>query len=702
MNTEVSGDNGGPVVVGCDIGGTFTDVVAVGDRSESPLAFKLLTTYPDPGEGVLEAVRVVREEFGVVRPIIMFHATTLVINALVQRHGARTSLVTNVGFKDVLELRRHVRNDVYDAHGDPPVPLIKRSQRLELNVRRTQDGRVLNPLDPHEVRRLIATLAASGTESVAVVFLHSYVAGDDEVKVGEMLREALPDLHISLSHEVLPRIKEYERTSTTVINAYVQPIVSKYISSLGATLNAFNSKNLLMIAESAGGMIDVETAAKFPVRIVESGGVAGVVAAQAVAKSLGEPTFLAFDMGGTTAKVCVVENGRIPISNDFEVLRVYRLRAGSGLPIATPTADIIEIGAGGGSIARIGERGLLSVGPESAGSDPGPVCYQRGGVSPTVTDANLVLGLLPEALNAKKLVLSESEARKAIQRQLAEPLGVSCLEAAWGIHNLVNETMASMILEYLAARGVDPRSLTMIATGGAGPVHAVGVATKLGMRRVIVPPLAGMGGAVGFHFTPIIYDAVASLRCAVDSDLAWAKVRSETTRLVDLATSRFMVATGQKPVAFTIEFEVCYIGQEQGVWLTVPWPEFEVSWLTMEQMTSEFEFTYRATYGHLIDDLSVFVLGMRATAESPSAGGATLRYEELPQARGATSMEFADYRSWYNRDDRKLVPVPILTRSQALAGAGGPAFIDEPDTTVVVPQGWSTREADHGSLVIES
>ncbi|MFI5266314.1 MAG: hydantoinase/oxoprolinase family protein, partial [Chloroflexota bacterium] len=510
--------------LGVDIGGTFTDAVV--RRADGRLfTGKALTSHGELALGVLaaaeEALGAARLELPAVQSIV--HGTTLVTNALIERRGAKTALLTTRGFRDVLEMGRENRYDLYDLQLEKPAPLAPRELRFEVDERLAADGSVLTPLQEGQVRDAIRLMRKERVEAVAVSFLHSFRNPTHERRAGEILAQEWPEATVSLSSEVVPVIREYERTSTTVANVYTRGIVESYLRELERELRGRGFAGQLLMLLSSGGTCTVETACRFPIRVLESGPAGGVLAAAALSRATGRGDLLPFDMGGTTAKASFVEQGQPLQSSEFEVARIYRFKKGSGLSIRTPVLEMIEIGAGGGSIARLDRLGLIEVGPRSAGSEPGPACYARGGTEPTVTDADLVLGYLdPEFFLGGSMRLDHQKALDSLRR-IAEPLGIDAVQAAWGIHRLVNENMASAIKVHAIERGRDPRAFALFAFGGAGPVHAAHVAELTGGREALCPPGAGVASAFGFLTAPFAFDFVRSWSAPL-ADMDWPAV----------------------------------------------------------------------------------------------------------------------------------------------------------------------------------
>lgn len=486
--------------VGVDIGGTFTDLCVL-DETGIVAVGKVLTTHDEPARAVEAGLVDTLAKAGLSASDIeqFVHGTTLVTNALIERKGSRTALLATAGFSDVLEMRREHRYELYDLLIELPAPLVPRHLRFDVPERILADGSVHKGLDEDYVARLGKELAARGIDAAAICFLHAFTNPAHELRAAEILREVAPGLRVALSSEVVPEIREFERASTTVANVYVQDLTERYLRDLERRLHAAGVAPSPHIMLSNGGIATVETAARYPIRILESGPAGGALAASAFGAAAGESDLLAFDMGGTTAKLCMISDGMPLVTHEFEVDRKYRLLPGSGLPVKVPVTDMIEIGVGGGSIARIDALGLLTVGPDSAGPEPGPLCYGRGGIEPTVTDADLVLGYLdPGYFLGGGMALDAAGAREAIRVKIAEPLGVSVEEAAYGIHSSVNEDMANAARVHAVERGKDPAKLPIFTFGGAGPVHGVGVARALGAPQVVAPPAAGVMSAVGF------------------------------------------------------------------------------------------------------------------------------------------------------------------------------------------------------------
>src|ERR687888_53726 len=493
---------------GVDIGGTFTDLLLLDEQTGEMLIGKILTTPGDPSVAVIQGLKALLTE----RPLdpasvaATIHGTTLITNAIIERKGAKTGLITTQGFRDALEIGREKRYDIYDIFLENPEPLVPRALRREVAERLDETGRVLVPLNRMEVFDIVRDLLRDGVQALAVVLLHSFRNPTHERIIREVVESEFPSLTLSLSSEVMPEIREYERTSTTVANVYVEPIARRYLNKLRAEVQQLGFQGELSIMLSNGGITTCETASEYPIRLIESGPAAGALAASFYSQLKGLDHVISFDMGGTTAKICVIDQGQPMVTTEFEVARVYRFKKGSGLPVKVPVIEMIEIGAGGGSIARIDELGLLKVGPNSAGADPGPACYGLGGKEPTVTDANLLLGYLdPEFFLGGRMRLDRASAEAAMQ-SVAEPLGLTTLDAAWGIYRIGGENMAGAARVHIIEKGRDPRRYAMVGFGGAGPAHAARVGKILGVRQVIVPPASGAASALGFLVAPTSFE----------------------------------------------------------------------------------------------------------------------------------------------------------------------------------------------------
>ncbi len=595
------------VRVGVDVGGTFTDIVVTGTDGAIHTG-KLPSTPDDFSAGVAEGVRTVLGGHDVdptsVRDVV--HGSTVATNAILERKGARTGLLTTAGFRDVLELRRLRMPRLYDMTWEKPAPLVPRYLRVEVRERVALDGAVVTPLDPADARRAVAALVAEGIDSLAVSLLHSYANPAHEQAIGAMLADEFPDLWVSLSHRVLPVIREYERTSTTVLNAYVQPTVASYLQALRRQLDAARVAGPLLIMQSNGGIMTGAAAAERPAYIVESGPAAGVIASAELARRLAIDEVITFDMGGTTAKASLVEGGRPHFTAEFEVAAGLsassRLSSGGGYALSVPFIDLAEIGAGGGSLIWIDAAGAPKVGPSSAGAVPGPVCYGKGGETPTITDANLLLGYLnPAGLLDGTMPLFVDRAREVFAREVADRLGLGLLDAAYGAHQLANASMIRAIKSVSVQRGRDPRDATLVAFGGSGPIHAAAIARELGIRRVLVPPRPGVFSAVGL--------LQARLECHAKRtylrrtrDLQERELADQLTALeADARAGVGADALRDSPFEVEAWAEMRYVGQ--GFELPVPIPARRGPWSAwLARLEDAFAAEHARTYGHRTDN----------------------------------------------------------------------------------------------------
>ena len=688
--------------LGVDVGGTFTDFVLLDDATGQVRTYKCLTTPRDPSNAIEEGIRglATRVPGCVERLEEIIHGTTLVINAIIERKGARTGLITTQGFRDVLELGREIRYAPYDVFAEFPEPLVPRRRRLEVNERLRADGSVLRPLDESEARERVHALAGMGVESIAVCLLNSFENPAHELALKHIIAEEFPSASISISYEVLPQIREYERTSTTVTNAYVKPLTEKYLRALYSRLAALGFRGRLFIMLSSGGVTSAETAAEFPVRIIESGPTAAVIAGQYYSRLFNLPEMFCFDMGGTTAKSCLIQGGLAGVVPTFEVGRVQRFMKGSGLAIQVPVVDLMEIGAGGGSIARMSRLGTLQVGPESAGAEPGPMCYGRGGTEPTVTDADLLLGYLDaDYFLGGVMKLDVEAAKRGVEARVAKPLGVSFIQAVWGIHDLINEMMAAAAKTHIAERGGNPQVVTLAAFGGAGPVHAYGLARKLGAPRLIVPPNAGVGSALGFFTAPRAFDLVRSHKAPVlAADFAQIEALFCGMEAEGERTLRKAGADGA--VEFTRSVDARFIGQ--GSETNLPVPERDFAALDPAEVRRRFDETYSRLYGRTYPESPVEFVNFRVRASLP------VRLLELPRLpggdRGGRIQDaIKGERQAFSGLARDFIPFTVYDRYQLFPGAAfsGPAIVEERESTVIVGEDAKVSVDEFGFLWIE-
>ncbi len=682
--------------MGCDIGGTFTDFVVFDEDTGTLRVEKCLTTPRDPSDGVMEGVRLLDEDAPgfLTQTGQVFHGTTLVINAVLERRGAKTALLTTEGFRDVLAIGTERRYDLYDLQQQYPEPLVPRRLRLGVNERIRSDGKVIRELDQAQIKKLAAELKSEDVESVAICLLHSYTNPQHEQQLRVMFEEALPGVNISLSSEVLPEINEYTRTSTTVVNAYCKPLMTSYLTSLKERMNDNGLAGQLLVMLSSGGVTSIDTASRNPVRLIESGPVGGVILAQHVKALCGMKDAFAFDMGGTTAKICIMEGDTLPRTSVYEVARTQRFKVGSGLPIKVPCVDLLEIGTGGGSIAGINDLELLQVGPRSAGSEPGPACYGLGGENPTVTDADLVLGYLdPNFFLGGEMKLDVDAAQAAIEAKVGQPLGLDVARAAFGIHDSANESMAAATRMYAAERGVDPTELALVASGGAGPVHCYGLAAKLGVREIIIPVAVGVGSALGFLVAPISYDLVRTHKVPLpDADLS--EVESLFRGLEADARGVMKEAGQTKEPEFVRSLDVRYVGQ--GYEINVVLPRGAVDSQGMSALAELFQATYEELFGRSFEGNAFEIVNLRIIASGPippspivpRAGTGSDYRKTARQAWCPIADGYVEHRVY----DRYSVPTGLTLE--------GPAIFEERESTVVVGSGATAWVDEQGLLRI--
>ena len=674
--------------IGIDIGGTFTDLVAV-DGSGQVNVYKLLSTPEDFGQAFLDGLDTIlaRTNTNASALTELVHGTTVATNAILSEMGAKTGLITSRGFRDVLEIGRLRMSRLYDFSWEKPKPLVPRRLRREVTERIAVDGAVQTVLDEGDVSDAIAFLKAEGVTSVAVCLLNSYVNSAHEMHIGDLLRSA-GDWTVTLSCEVLPEIREFERTSTTVVNAYILPVVQRYLRALKGSLETMGTKAPLRIMQSGGGVMDAETAAALPVQIIESGPAAGAVATAALGKRIGCENLIAFDMGGTTAKAALIEGGQLPRAMDYEVgggiSLSGRLLGGGGYPIRVPCVDLAEVGAGGGSILRVDAGGALQVGPNSAGADPGPVCYGRGGLEPTLTDANLVLGYLnPVGLAGGTLVLDREAALDCLIKTVADPMDLAVEEAALGAHRIASARMVRAVRAVSSERGFDPRAFTLVAFGGSGPLHAVDMAQELGIPQVLVPCAPGLFSAFGLLGAGMQYDRVRTVLKPVDDLLP-----ETVDRLFEdmAAEARAMIPGAE----LSRGADLRYVGQSYELSVILP---NEVSDFGA-QLRKGFETAHKRMYGHLAQNDPVEVVALRLRAFLPAP--------ELPlQTVGATA-ENTDARTAYFGSDVGWIDVPVISRSQLSAQPqAGPFIVEDYDATTLVPPGIRAWLDEWGNVVID-
>jgi N-methylhydantoinase A len=661
--------------IGCDIGGSFTDFILYDAGTGRIETLKVATTPDAPEDGLMQGIdALARRHPGLREGLrVLIHGTTLVINAILERKGARTALLTNAGFRDIIETRREIRYDIYDIRQDYPLPIVPRDLRLGVQGRIAADGSEVTPVDPAEVAAVLSDLQAGGIESVSVCFLNAYANPAHERAVAAVAEAAGLSLSLSLSSDVLPEIREFERFTTTTLNAYVKPRMERYLAGVERALTARGHRVPLYLMQSGGGIVTAGTARQNPVRLAESGPVGGVLAARNLARLAGFPDALAFDMGGTTAKTCLIRRGEMPVTRSYEVDRVHRFRRGSGTPLAVPTVDLIEIGAGGGSIARIDALGRLRVGPESAVADPGPACFGRGGLLPTVTDANLILGFLdPAEFAAGGIHLDRAAAEAAIARDVAGPLGLSVEQAAVAIIEIVNENMSQAARIYAAENAGDLTGTAMVAFGGGGPLHAMDIARKLKIPRIIVPEAAGVFSALGFLMAVPSYEVSRSYPRRLDAvdEGALAGVFDELRAQAAAIIAEAAPGAAQTHSLFA---DLRYVGQ--GHQLRVPLDATDRA-----SMTAAFRRDYLAAYGYVYDDMAVEIVTLRVEAMARTQGPG---FAPLPAETCAPETA----RAVWDAAQGAMVPHRVLPFAALRGQIAGPAIIVQPGATIHVGSG---------------
>ncbi len=681
--------------VAIDIGGTFTDFVL--EDGARLFTKKVLTTPRAPEEGVMTGLREILAEAKIhARDLdVLFHGTTLATNAILERKGAKTALIATEGFRDVIEIADESRYDQYDIAIEKPVPLVPRYLRFTVPERLDATGAVRKELDAAAVRALAPALKRQEIGAIAIAFLHSYANTAHETRAREILANELPGVAIALSCEVCPEIREYDRTSTTIANAYVQPLMGRYLKRLDAMLAAESYRGTIYLMTSGGGLTTLDAAARFPIRLVESGPAGGAILASYLAMQAGADKVVSFDMGGTTAKICLIEKGEPQSSRSFEVDRAARFLKGSGLPLRIPVIEMVEIGAGGGSIARIDQLGRIAVGPESAASEPGPACYGRGGKRPTVTDADVVMGRIdPQAFAAGRIPLDVAAARAAIDAEIGKPQNLPTDTAAFGIAEMVDETMASAARVHAAERGKAISEHTMIAFGGAAPLHASRVAEKLGLARVIVPANAGVGSAVGFLRAPVAYEVVHSrfVRLA-EFDPAAANTLIE--RMSAEARAVVVPGAGGRTVREERGAYMRYVGQ--GHEILVATPERALAPEDAQELRTRFEAAYTQLFARIIPGAAIEILSWSvvvSTIKERPARIAAVAPATAPAPRGK--------RAVFDAGTGKLSEIPLYWRPDIAIGATipGPALIAEDETTTFVSRSFDATIDAARSIVM--
>ena len=682
--------------IGVDIGGTFTDIVAVRENSGEKFNGKVLTTPMNPSEGVLQGVSEIIKKHNInPENCRIIHGTTLVANALIERKGVETALLTTEGFKDVLEIGREWRYDLFSLDLEMPNPIVPRHLRFEIKERLDYKGDILVSLDQNELILIAKKLAKLNIRTLAIVFMHSFKNSIHEELAKNIFNKYAPNINLCLSSSVSPEIGEYERTSTTVANAYVQTIFKSYIDSLVKGLKKIGIKNDLFLMLSDGGIVHQKTAVEYPIRLVQSGPAGGAQAATLYGRSTNSNDVLCFDMGGTTAKACLIENGKPSRTTVFEVARVYRFAKGSGLPLQVPVIDMIEIGAGGGSIARIDDMGLIQVGPDSSGSFPGPACYNLGGKHPTVTDSDLVLGYLDaENFLGGDMKLEKKLAEQAIKTFIAEPMKISVLEAAWAIHEIVTENMSQAASIHALEKGRKIEKYTMIPIGGAGPVHACSLMSKMNLNKMISPPDAGVASAIGMTASPNSFELVQADMQQLEL-LNFTKMKKAFLDMEKKGTKLLLqTGTNKKHISINNSTLMRYVGQ--GYEIEVPLNKEVLSLKNIKNIKLEFEKVYQNLFGR-IEKMPMEIISWRTIASGP-----------LPNF----SLNFNVKKKSLSKEKKRKVffggkkfnDTIVLDRSSLSKTfkSIGPLIIEERESTLVIPPNFKVQMHESGNLIINN
>lgn len=666
--------------IGVDIGGTFTDVVL--ECGAEQYSTKVLTTYAAPEDAIITGMHQVCEKAGVKPSQIeqIIHGTTLATNALIERRGAKTALITTEGFRDVIEMRTESRFEQYDLNLSLPDPLLPRQMRFTVPGRMSAKGEILVDLDRKDVEAVVERIAKAGFESVAVGLIHSYLNAAHEELVREVIAEKLPHVSVSISSEVSPQMREYERFNTVVANAYIKPLMASYLGRLEDRLRGEGVDCRIFLMHSGGGIISIQNAAEFPVRLVESGPAGGAVFAAHIAARYGLDKVLSFDMGGTTAKICLINHQTPKTSRVFEVARSYRFKKGSGMPISIPVIDMVEIGAGGGSLAHVDSMQQIRVGPESAGSEPGPACYGQGGTRPSVTDADLILGKLdPENFAGGSIKLHQDNSKIALAKHVGDTLEMDAVEAAFGVAEVVDENMANAARVHAVENGEDLSEYTMIAFGGAAPLHAARLCEKLGVERLLVPPGAGVGSAIGFLRAPFSFEANRSVYMKL-SDFDAEKIKVLLTDLRDEATG--FVRTCDEASQILSEFKVYMRYTGQGWEIPIPLQEDQAMNPDAATFERRFKEEYTKLFGRPVAGMDIEITVWSVNATTPQK-----QVPLTPQTDGNATAVSNGTRHVFDAAVGTHLKANVIDRGAMTAGqrAIGPAVLAEAETTIIVP-----------------
>lgn len=666
--------------MGVDIGGTFTDVVL--EVGNAQFSTKVLTTYTAPEDAIIDGLQQVCAKAGIAPADIgqIIHGTTLATNALIERRGAKTALITTAGFRDVIEMRTESRFEQYDLNLTLPDPLLPRQQRYTISERIDARGEVLIELDTAQLETLVEQISEAGYESVAIGLIHSYLNDAHEKQVRDALASRLPELMISLSSEVSPQMREYERFNTVVANAYIKPLMKSYLGRLQGRLQQEGVDCSVFLMHSGGGIISIDSAAEFPVRLVESGPAGGAVFAAHIAARYGLDKVLSFDMGGTTAKICLIKNQTPKTSRVFEVARTYRFKKGSGMPISIPVIDMVEIGAGGGSLASVDSMHQIRVGPHSAGSEPGPACYGRGGDKPAVTDADLVLGKLdPDNFAGGSIKLHADQSAQALERVLGQPLGMDAMTAAYGLVEVVDENMANAARVHAVENGEDLTEYTMIAFGGAAPLHAARLCEKLGVDRLLVPPGAGVGSAIGFLRAPFSFEANRSQYMKL-SRFSPDAVSALLQELEGEATA--FVRSCDRQAQIMAEFKAYMRYSGQGWEIPIVLSTEQARHPDAETYQQLFEKDYKALFGRIVEGMDIEITVWAANATTPAQSVSRIEAE-----LGRDEAPVQGRRDVFDAALGDVVSAAVVQRQdmQSAQRVAGPAVVTEDETTIIIP-----------------
>jgi len=667
---------------GIDVGGTFTDLVIIDTEKGELFAGKTLTSPTDPSIGVVKGIDELFKLYELDPHLlnILIHGTTLVTNAIIEKKGAKIGLITTKGFKDVLEIGREKRYDIYNLFLEIPEPLVPRYLRKEVEERVDSSGNIICKLNISEAKNVVKELIKQGAKGIAICFLHSYNNSKNEKEMESIIEDISPTTVVSCSSDVFPEIREYERTSTVVANVYTRPLTESYLERIESEFCKREIKANLYVMLSHGGAATPETAKRFPIRLLESGPAAGALGASYYAKVLKEDKVVSFDMGGTTAKICLIDGAKPLTTREFEAARIYRFKKGSGLPIKIPVIEMIEIGAGGGSIAWINKMGIPQVGPKSAGAEPGPVCYDRGGKELTVTDADLVLGYLdPDYFLGGRMKLNIKKTKEVLKEKFATPLNISLTEAAWGVCQIVNQNMINSGKVYAAEKGKDLREYTLIAFGGAGPIHACSLAQNLGIRKVIVPSNSGVASALGLLTAPLSFDFIHSYVSPL-KEVNWSvlnkifkEMKTEGVKLLK------KVGIRDKEIYIKRSFDMRYIGQAHEVEVSVP--NNYLTYKEVNLISRSFEKAYEILYGKVRPNVEVEIINCRSCVSGPEP---TLKLGMNISIKG---IRLKGKRKVFFPENKDYVLCNVYNRYALSPGIelSGPCVVEEKESTIVIP-----------------